>query len=405
MRVQQINTTLNSSAPGKIAEEIGKVLQAHGHESYIGYGRRSRPSASHSVKIGNFVDQSFHGVITRLFDLHGFGSAGATRKFVKKVREINPDIIHLHNIHGYFINLEVLFEYLKETGKPVVWTLHDCWPFTGHCSHFDFVDCQKWRTQCFECPNKQVYPRSLLLDNSRSNYLRKREAFSGLKSLTIVTPSDWLKAHVENSFLKEYRTITINNGIDLNVFRTETGTTPLTEKLKSDGRKMVLGVANLWGKHKGLADFVRLSADLPENYHIVLVGLNKVQQKNLPRNITGISRTESVQELAALYAAADVFVNPTYVDNFPTTNIEALACGTPVITYDTGGSPEAISETTGHIVRKGDIPGLMASVRLFCENGKNHYSAACRNRAEALYDKNERFNDYINLFRSLLQNK
>jgi glycosyltransferase involved in cell wall biosynthesis len=168
---------------------------------------------------------------------------------------------------------------------------------------------------------------------------------------------------------------------------------------------MVLGVANLWGKHKGLADFVRLSADLPENYHIVLVGLNKVQQKNLPRNITGISRTESVQELAALYAAADVFVNPTYVDNFPTTNIEALACGTPVITYDTGGSPEAISETTGHIVRKGDIPGLMASVRLFCENGKNHYSAACRNRAEALYDKNERFNDYINLFRSLLQNK
>lgn len=405
MRVQQINTTLNSSAPGKIAEEIGKVLQAHGHESYIGYGRRARPSASHNVKIGNFVDQSIHGIMTRIFDLHGFGSVGATKAFIRKVREINPDVIHLHNIHGYFINLEVLFEYLKAAGKPVVWTLHDCWPFTGHCSHFDFVDCQKWRTQCFECPNKQVYPKSLLLDNSRSNYQRKRKAFTGVKSLTIVTPSDWLKAHVENSFLKEYPVVTINNGIDLKVFRPGAGSTPLTERLKSDGRKLVLGVANLWGKHKGLADFVRLSADLPGTYQIVLVGLNKAQQQGLPRNITGISRTESVQALASLYAAADVFVNPTYVDNFPTTNIEALACGTPVITYDTGGSPEAISEDTGLVVHKGDIPGLVDSITLFCENGKDHYSSACRNRAEALYNKNERFNDYINLFRSLLLNR
>ncbi len=405
MKVQQINTTLNSSAPGRIAEEIGKVLLAHGHESYIGYGRKFRQSASESIKIGNFLDQSFHGLKTRLFDLHGFGSYNATERFVEKLKKVDPDIIHLHNIHGYFINIEVLFNYLKESGKPIVWTLHDCWPFTGHCSHFDFVDCNKWKTQCFSCPNKLVYPKSLLLDNSRNNYTRKSGIFTGLKSLTIVTPSNWLKNLLSESFLKEYPVKTINNGIDLDLFKPQNDNNSIADRYGISGKKIILGVANLWGKHKGLADFFELSQRISENEKIVLVGLNKRQLNGLPQNIVGISRTESIQELAQLYSVADIFVNPTYVDNFPTTNLEALACGTPVVTYNTGGSPEALDDETGMITQKGDITGLLDSIRRITDLGKNHFASSCRRRAEMLYDKNDRYNDYIMLFQDILGRK
>lgn len=405
MKIFQINTTLNSSAPGRIAEEIGKVLLAKGHESYIGYGRRLRPSASWSIKIGSPMDQAIHGLKTRILDLHGFGSSSATARFIEQVKRIDPDIIHLHNIHGYYLNVDVFFSYLKASGKPVVWTLHDCWPFTGHCSHFDFVNCDKWKTQCFSCPNKMVYPKSLFLDNSRNNYLRKREIFNGLDSLTIVTPSDWLNSISKGSFLKDYPVRTINNGIDLGVFQPLDVSNDVLEKYGISGKTIILGVANMWGKHKGLADFVQLSSMISESERIVLVGLNKKQLKGLPENITGISRTENVHDLAKLYSSADVFVNPTYVDNFPTTNLEALACGTPVITYNTGGSPEAIDDKTGIVVNKGDVSGLYNSIQMIISQGKYQYTLACRNRAEMLYDKNDRYNDYIMLFQEIIGSK
>jgi glycosyltransferase involved in cell wall biosynthesis len=401
LKLLQINTTVNSGSTGRIAEEIGKLVMQQGQESFIAFGRGHRPSASKTIRIGNGWDFRLHALKTRFFDLHGFGSVKSTRAFIETVNKINPDIIHLHNIHGYYLNVKVLFNYLKETHKPVVWTFHDCWPFTGHCSYFDGVNCFKWETECHHCPNKKGYPPSWFLDNSRNNYHRKKDLFTAVKNLTIVTPSNWLAAHVNNSFLKEYPVKVIHNGIDLSVFQPGQKQ-KLPSKNHINKKNYIVGVASVWDKRKGLADFIRLRDLLPKEIEIVLVGLKSKQLSKLPNSITGIERTENISQLAALYSKASVFVNPTYVDNFPTTNIEALACGTPVVTYNTGGSPEAVDEHTGMVVEKGDIKGLAEAIKTITEKGKKHYAPLCRERAERLFNKDERFMDYLRLYESLI---
>jgi glycosyltransferase involved in cell wall biosynthesis len=405
MKVLQINTTLSASAPGRIAEEIGQVLISKGHSSYFGYGRKVRESVSETIRIGSFIDQTVHGIKTRLLDRHGFGSRQATMRFISQVERISPDIIHLHNIHGYFLNIKVLFDFLRCSGKPVVWTLHDCWPFTGHCSHFDLVGCNKWKDQCFECPNKDSYPRSIWLDNSRQNYNEKKKLFSGLDNLVLVTPSVWLSDILKESFLAGYNVSVINNGIDLKTFQIDNGLMQTQGFGVEEDDILILGVANIWGKHKGLDDFLKLSKTLEAKEKILLIGLSKKQRRHLPSNIIGLSRTENQKELAMLYSRANVFVNPTYVDNFPTTNLEALACGTPVVTYKTGGSPEALDEHTGRIVEKGSITELKAALRSVIEAGKDSFSSQCRKRAELLYNKYDRFGDYINLYKQILEKK
>lgn len=405
MIIQQINTTLRTAAPGRIAEEIGEILVEKGHASYIGYGRKLRPSASRLIKIGSGLDQSIHGITTRIFDMHGFGSRNATSKFIKEVSLINPDLIHLHNLHGYYINIEVLFNYLKLIQKPVIWTLHDCWPFTGHCSYFDYVGCDKWMTECNRCPNRMAYPRSWVLDNSRKNYLKKKQLFSGLRKLTFVSPSFWMAGLLERSFLKDYPVKIIHNGVDMNVFRPFECREKLKKRLGINGKNIILGVASVWDRRKGLRDFIKLSSMLKEDQIIILVGLSNSQIKDLPGNVIGIRRTESVNELAELYSMADVFVNPTLVDNFPTTNIEALACGTPVITYRTGGSPEAVDDNTGFIVEKGDVQSLRESINLVLDTGKGVYENLCRRRAMDNFNKLSKTTEYINLYESILYNR
>lgn len=401
MKLLQINTTINSGSTGRIAEEIGKLVMEHGHESFIAYGRGNQPSASKTIKIGDKWIIWRHVLKSRLFDLHGFGSTNTTKSFIKELNIINPDIIHLHNIHGYYINVEVLFNFLKQAGKPVLWTIHDCWPYTGHCSHFDYVNCYKWESQCFACPNKKGYPASWFVDNSRNNYKRKKELFIGLSNLTIITPSRWLENLIKISFLKEYPIKTIYNGVDLNVFNPVKRNQTI-EKYKLENLTYIVGVANIWSQRKGLDDFIKLRKILPESIKIVLVGLNENRIKRLPDGIWGIQHTEKISELAALYSAASAFVNPTYVDNFPTTNIEALACGTPVVTYNTGGSPEAINAHTGVVVEKGDIHALAAAIKTITEIGKAHYQPLCRQRAEQHFNKDERFMDYLRLYESLV---
>ncbi len=400
MRVLQINTTLNTTSTGRITEEIGQTLQKHGHESYVAY-KRMGPAGSTSslMKIGNNLDVYLHGLKTRILDRHGFGSAKATRKLIGDIKKADPDIIGMHNLHGYYLNIEVLFNYLKEVQKPAVWTFHDCWPFTGHCAYFDMVDCKKWKTECNNCPLTHAYPSSWFLDNSKKNFYKKKTLFQGLQNLTIVTPSKWLKNLVEKSFLNEYPVKVINNGIDLERFK-PVDPSAVKDKHSLKGYKVILGVASVWDRRKGLEHFIELSKLLDDDLRIVLVGLSKNQIQSLPRNIIGIERTESIEELVALYSCADLFVNPTLVDNFPTTNLEALACGTPVITYKTGGSPEAVDEKTGVVVEKGNIEHLHSSLLRALGNGKEHYKSYCRKRAVQKYDKNDRFKDYLNLYES-----
>jgi putative colanic acid biosynthesis glycosyltransferase len=396
MKVLQINISVNSGSHGRIAEETGRMLIEKGHESYMAYGNGINNSTSEAVKIGNRMDFIFHVLKSRLFDRHGFGSVNATLSLVNQIDQIDPDLIHLHNIHGYYLNSSILFEYLKKRQKPVVWTFHDCWPFTGHCSHFDFVNCYKWQTECYECPNIHKYPKSWLIDNSRRNFRRKKELYNGLENIILVSPSEWLAGFLRKSFLSGYEIKVINNGVDLEKFK------PVNDKgLRKKynlNKKYILGVASTWTSKKGLIDFFKLRGILDIQIDIFLVGLKRNQIKSLPEGIKGIFRTERIDEIAALYSGAEVFVNPTYVDNFPSVNIEALACGTPVITYDTGGSPETIDNETGMVVRKGDVAGLKSAISELLLRDRQTISDKCRSRAVIFFDSKHMSNGYLALY-------
>lgn len=395
MKVLQINSVCGIGSTGRIATDIHNILIEQGHESFIAYGRDLPKNCDTSIKIGSKLDNYKHVALTRIFDKHGFGSKKATQKFIEKVKELNPDIIHLHNIHGYYINIEVLFDYLKKADKPVVWTLHDCWSFTGHCAYFDYVGCDKWKTGCYDCPEKNYYPASMIIDNSKDNYIKKKELFTGIKNLIIVTPSKWLAGLVKQSYLREYPVEVINNGIDLDVFKPTQS--DFRERFNLEDKFIILGVASTWDRRKGFKYFIELSKKIKNDEAIVLVGLSEKQRKDLPKNIIGITRTSNVKELAEIYTAADVFLNPTLEDNFPTTNLEALACGTPIITFNTGGSPESIEDITTNIVDKGNVDGLLKSIQKAKDN-KIYFQEKLIERAKLKYDKEKNFLKYINLY-------
>jgi len=341
-----------------------------------------------SFQITSKSGELLHYVESLLFDAQGLGSRFATKRFIKWIDSIKPDLVHLHNIHGCFLNYPILFKYFMEQHIPIIWTLHDCWPFTGHCVYFDRVGCEKWKTGCSNCPQTKEYPKSLM-DKSKINFSSKKSSFASLPDLTIVPVSNWLSGLVGESYLSKYPRKVIHNGIDLSIFSPKDSIPVIL--LKNDielSKNIVLGVADGFDKRKGVDDFVSLAKMLGESYQIVMVG---VQNKIDVPGILALGRTKNQYELAELYSTASVFINPTYEDNFPTTNIEALACGTPVVTYKTGGSPEAINERTGLVVEKGNISELAHAIKTICE------------RAVANFDMNERFMDYIQLYNQLIE--
>ena len=397
-RLLQINVTANVGSTGRIAEQLGAMAKVNGWDSYIAYGRSVSTSKSKLIRVGNAIDVLYHVLISRLFDKHGLGSFVATRRLVKQIKKIQPDIIHLHNIHGYYINYKILFEYLKNANIPVVWTLHDCWTFTGHCAHFVEAGCCKWKVACMQCPLKFAYPKSFV-DQSSRNYKLKKDLFGGLNRLTIVPVSNWLQEYVKDSFFKHSHIKTIHNGVDVNTFSPQ----ELLED-SANTSKTVIGVSSVWNNSKGLEDFITLRRLLADDVRIVLVGLDKKQIAQLPSGIEGVERTNSVYELVSMYNNADVFVNPTYADTFPTVNLEALACGIPVITYKTGGSPEAVTLETGVVVEQGNLGMLKEAIDAVLQKGKGHYADACRRRAVEYFDKEKCFQQYIDLYNDILAN-
>jgi len=319
---------------------------------------------------------------------------------LKWIKRIQPDIIHLHNIHTGYVHIEILFNYLQRLNTPILWTLHDCWPFTGHCTHFIAYKCYKWKTGCYSCPDKDGFPKSYFFDRSKEQWIKKKELFTSISNLTIITPSQWLAGFVRQSYLKKYPVFVINNGIDINIFR------PIKNSLRKqhnlEKKKVVIAVASTWSNRKGLNDIFLLSRKLSDDYRIIIVGLKNKQVKALPESIIGISKTNNTEELAELYSMADVYINPTYQDNFPTTNLEALACGTPIVTYRTGGSIESVDEDTGVIVEQNDIEGLVQGIEYLCQKNKSIISEKCRKKALLNYDKNSKFNEYYNLYKKIL---
>lgn len=373
---------------GKIAEDISKVAIRHGWETYTAWGRFAKPSVSTQIRVGSKWDTYVHYAAHRLFDREGLMSERASRKLIKQIDEINPDVIHLHNIHDHYLNYPLLFEYLAKADVPVVWTQHDCWSFTGGCMYFDLLNCDAWKTGCANCPEK----RALFANIAKKQFRLKQELLSKIKNLTFVPVSEWLAELMKQSVQGHRDIITIHNGIDLNVFKPK----PKTSSVKFN----VLGVAAVWHKRKGFDDFIRIRELLPEDFSITLVGLSPEQVKMLPPGINGITRTSNLDEMVQLYSDADVFVNPTYSDNFPTTNIEALACGTPVITYKTGGSPEAVDTKTGVVIEQGNINALADAIMNMRDYPLS--SEDCRKRAEDMFDKERCFEEYIDLYNKLL---
>lgn len=364
MKVLMINEECGTGSTGRICTDIAAALENEGNEVKIAFGRNADivPTRYHkyAVRIGNDIDLKIHGVISRAFDATGLGSVEATKKFVRWVYEFDPDVIHLHNLHGYYINIKLLFECLKNLNRPVIWTLHDVWPFTGHSAYCDAVKCEKWKNGCGKCPQLATYPKSYI-DRSESNWKRKKEFFCGLEKVTIVTPSEWLAQQVRESFLNCYPSIVINNGIDTSKFHPLEN---LKKPLEFHDKRVLLSVATVWNDLKGLGDFYKLAKLLDRNYRIVLVGgMTERQERDLPSNILHIKKTQDIDEMVELYNIAEAYINLTYCDTYPTVNLEAAACGTPVITYAVGGSTESAEMFGGLSVERGNIVAIAKAVQ------------------------------------------
>lgn len=394
-----IGSSLNYGSPGHICEELGLMAKEDGWDVFQAHGLKySRPSKLKTYAVCSRFGEFKHTLGSLIFDSHGLWSAKETHKLVEWIEEISPDVIHLHNLHGYFLNYEILFDFLSKYNRPVIWTLHDFWPITGHCAHFDYIGCDKWKTECRHCPQSSSYPKAII-DQSHRNFLKKKTSFTSICDLIITPVSNWVGSLVGQSFLSKYPIRPIYNGVDLDVFK------PTASNLKSQlgisDKFILLGVASPWYEMKGIKDYFALNEILPSDFQIIMIGLTKAQIQRLPKGIIGIERTGNQVELAQYYSTADVVLNLSYQETFGMTTVEGMACGTPGIVYNRTASPELVSDETGYIVEAGDIRSILE----YCEKiklmGKNSFSLPCRKRTEELFDKSIQFKKYIQLYNSL----
>lgn len=399
MKIAQINMVSYGST-GKIMLQIAETAREMGHTAktyatvpYDRYENFEKLSAPGHSYWGSRAENRTHYYLGRLLGRNGCFSYSGTRKLIADLKAFAPDVVHLHNLHKFCIHLPSLFAYLKQSKVKVIWTLHDCWPFTGQCAHFVMANCDKWKSGCHNCPQLSVYPRSDI-DNTKWMYEKKKAWFTGLQDMTIVVCSAWLEKLVKQSFLKQYPVVRIPNGIDLSVFQPTPG--DFRKKYHLEDKTILLGVSFGWGKRKGLDVFSRLAERLPDNYRIVLVGVTEEDRKQIPERILAIGKTDNVQDLAEIYTAADLFVNPTREDTFPTVNMEALACGTPVLTFQTGGSPEIGDATCSSVVPCEDVEALEQEILRICTE-KPYSQEACLRRAKE-FDRKKTFENYVKLY-------
>jgi putative colanic acid biosynthesis glycosyltransferase len=401
-KLLQINSNLNTGSAGRIVEQIGELAIKNGWDSYVAFGRSCNKSTSTPIKIGNRFSVLYHGFISLFFDKHGLASAYATKKLVGQIERIKPDVIHLHGLHGYYLNYKILFEYLNKSKIHIVWTMHDFWAVTGHCSYFSDINCKKWETECSNCPKIKNYPTSLVYDRSYKNFSLKRELFKNRKDMFIVSVSDWMGDLMKKSFLNRCNLEVVLNGVDVEKFKETENALKIRFKYNLTEKFILLSVATNWGPRKGWDDLMLLSDSLSDDFQIIMIGLNKKQLSKLPSNIIGIERTESQEELAEYYSAADVVLSLSSQETFGLTIAEGLSCGTPGIVYNCTASPELISQDTGIIVEKGNLQILIEAILTIKKRGKQYYKNKCRNRAVDLFNKNKNFRRYIDIYNSFI---
>ncbi len=393
MKVAFINSVAGFGSTGRLVSTLSMMDSVEGK---VYYGRKEDSSNANSLRMTSSLGNVKHAIGTYLFDSHGFHNAMETKRMLEDLDKFNPDIVHLHNLHGYYIHVGILFDYLKKTNKKVIWTLHDCWGFTGHCAHFDGISCDKWKEKCYDCPITGEYPFSWNKHNVSKNYERKKEVFTSIQdNLTIVTPSNWLKEKVKESYLKDCNVVTIHNGIDLNSFFYNKDS-DFKKKYNLEDKFVVLAVASIWDNSKGLDHLIKLASELPKNMKLVVVGSNK---KEIP-NAINIPRTSSISELRDIYSSSDVFINLTRNDTFPTVNIEAMACGLPVITYKTGGSPEILTSKTGIVIEKNDLDSMKASLMVLSNYNTFKKEDCIKNASK--YSLENMYKEYLELYRKVM---
>lgn len=376
LKCVQVNSVPHGSTGSIMMGLHGKLLD-EGVDSYVCWGRGRSAEGERELKFG--TDLGFYGDVlrTRFDGRAGFHSRGATRRLLAWLDEIDPDVVHLHNVHGYYVNIEMLFEWLASHRCRVKWTLHDCWAFTGHCAHFTYAKCAQWQSRCAHerpCPQLGTYPKTYSRRSCARNFEDKQRLFNLVSSerMELITPSKWLADLVGQSFLSKYPVTVKHNEIDRSVFKP----TPsdFRERYGIGDRFMILGVASPWTERKGLEDFVKLAGELDgSQFAIVLVGLSEKQIGLMPKGVIGLARVDSPQELAGLYSTADVFFNPTREDNYPTVNLEAEACGTPVVTYDVGGCKETVKLFESRCISRSvsEVAHLVAEMAERGAQGKN----------------------------------
>ena len=397
-----INAYSNWGSTGRIVEQIGIMAQGQGWDCYVAYGRRENPSALKVIRIGYMINIYEHYVEHRLFDNEGLASRIPTRNLIKKIEEICPDIIHLHIIHDHWLNYKILFSYLSTLDIPVVWTMHDCWSFTGGCTYFTLNNCKKWKSGCYNCiDNKGILP---LTDKSKEHFEKKRDLLLKMRNLIIVPVSQWLCDMLKQSYLNGKRIVPIYNGVDTDVFRLMDNN-GIKHHYNIGDKSLLVAAATTWSKRKGLRDYIQLAGILSDKVQLILIGLNDSQIKGLPPNIIGLKRTQNIEEMVSLYCASDIVLNLSYEETFGLTTVEGFACGTPGIVYNATASPELITPETGVIVEAGDIEGVSKAINEILSKGKAYYSVACRQRAVNMFNKNERFGDYLKLYEKLLSKR
>ena len=401
MKVLLVHRDIGTGSVGKIVEDLYFGIAASGNECKVAYGyiNKSKIPIKDLISVCDEKTIKKHALYSRLTDRTGFYGKKQTEKLVNFIENYKPDIIHVHGLYGYWIDIATLYSYLKNTDMCIVNTLHSCWDFTGHCCYFTKADCKRWQDHCYKCPEKKKYPSSLFIDNSFNNYERKKELSCSMKNMHLIAPSEWIARCAKQSFLKSYDTHVINNGIDIAAFRSNSG--DVIKYSINIEKKVILGVASNWEERKGLNDFIELSDIISDDYQIVLVGLSKKQINILPNNIIGIQRTDSKEDLAAIYSAATVFFNPTYEDNYPTVNLEAIACGTPFITYRTGGSPEIVERlSAGYVIKEKDYKRVLQLTDYYSSN------PLTLTKADLAYLSKERMvEEYLNFYYLISEGK
>lgn len=396
MKVYFINMFCGVGSTGNIVTQLLQMVRQGGGTGKVAYGPGPAKgiSGEEGFQVTGKKQYYLHNLLARLTDREGLYSTAQTKALVEDIRKFDPDVIHLHNLHGHYVNYEVLFDYLSQANKPVVWTLHDCWSMTGHCAHFASAGCEQWKTQCLDCSQLHRYPQCIGHGDVKRNYQRKKAAFTGVSNLTIVTPSHWMAEVTGQSYLRDYPVRVIHTGINLSVFRP--APSDFRKKYGCEDTFVLLGVAFGWTRAKGLDVFIELAKRLDSRFRIVLVGTSDEVDRELPSNIISIHRTENQKELAEIYTAADLLVNPTREEVLGLVNVEALACGTPVVTFRTGGSPECIDESCGSVVEADDLEALLQEIHRIRDT-RPYSGEACRKRAEG-FDAQDRFREYIQLY-------